>query len=105
VPQPAGDDGVVVPLAPRYSHRIFDAVRALDDPSEPMAETCRRVGVAAERMGLPRPSYSHLRRYIREERERRAAIRAVLSDAATDLIAGKVPQPYYVLQRLERAAG
>jgi hypothetical protein len=95
----------VVPLAPRYSHRILDAVRALDDPSEPMAETCRRVGLAAERMGLPRPSYSHLRRYIREERERRAAIRAVLADVANDVIAGKVPHPYHVLERLEQAAG
>jgi hypothetical protein len=95
----------VVPLAPRYSHHIFDAVRALDDPSQPMAETCRRVGVAAERMGLPRPSYSHLRRHIRDKRERRAEIRSILHDVTTDLIAGKVPHPYVVMDRLQRAAG
>jgi len=100
-----GDDARVVPLAPRYSHRIFDAVSVLDDPSEPMAETCRRVGAAAERMGLPRPSYSHLRRYIKEERERRAEIRQILHDVATELVAGKVPHPYVVMDRLQRAAG
>ena len=98
-----GDDARVVPLAPRYSHRIFDAVRALDDPKEPMAETCRRVGRAAERMGLPRPSYSHLRRYIKDERERRAEIRRIVHDVTTDLIAGKVPHPYVVLDRIEEA--
>jgi hypothetical protein len=94
---------VVVPLAPRYSQRIFDAVRALDDRNEPMAETCRRVGRAAERMGLPRPSYSHLRRFIVAERERQAAIRKVVSDVTGDLLGGKVPHPFYVLDRIEDA--
>jgi hypothetical protein len=93
----------VVPLAPRYSHRVFDAVRVLDDPNEPMAETCRRVGCAAARMGLPRPSYSHLRRIIRNERERRAAIRKVVADVTGDLLAGKVPHPYVVFDRLDDA--
>jgi len=96
------DDGVV-PLAPRYSERIYDAVRALDDRNMPMAETCRRVGRAAERMGLPRPSYSHLRRFIVAERERQAAIRKVVSDVSADLLAGKVPHPFYVLDRIEDA--
>jgi hypothetical protein len=99
----SGDDGDVVPIAPRYSQRIFDAVRALDDPREPMAETCRRVGRAAEQMGLPRPSYSHLRRFIKEERERQAAIRRVVHDVTSDLLAGKVPHPHHVLQRLDDA--
>ena len=97
-----GDDLDVVRLAPRYSQRIFDAVRALDDPSEPMAETCRRVGRAAEQMGLPRPSYSHLRRFIKDERERNAAIRRVLDDVTSDLLAGKVPHPYHVAERFDR---
>jgi hypothetical protein len=94
---------VVVPLAPRYSPRILEAARALDDPREPMAETCRRVGVAAEAMGLPRPSYSHLPRFIREERERSAAIRRIVSDVTNQLVAGKVPHPYDVLGDLTEA--
>jgi hypothetical protein len=93
----------VVPLAPRYSPRILEAARALDDPSQPIAETCRRVGVAAEAMGLPRPSYSHLRRFIREERERQGAIRRVVSDATNQLLAGRVPHPYDVLGELQEA--
>jgi hypothetical protein len=68
-----------------------------------MAETCRRVGLAAEAMGLPRPSYSHLRRFIREERERQAAVRRVVSDATTELLAGRVPHPYEVLGQLHEA--
>jgi hypothetical protein len=68
-----------------------------------MAETCRRVGAAAEAMGLPRPSYSHLRRFIREERERRDAVHRVLADAANELLAGRVPHPYVVLGDLEDA--
>jgi hypothetical protein len=95
----------VVPLAPRYSQQIFDAVRALDERNLPMAETCRRVGQAAEQMGLPRPSYSHLRRFIVAERERREAIRKLVSDVTTELLAGKVPHPYYVLDRIEEASG
>ena len=37
----------------------------------PAAETCRRVGAAAEELGLMRPSYGHVRRIVRVERRRR----------------------------------
>jgi hypothetical protein len=58
----------VVEIAPRYDVRILEAVRALDDRTESMAEISRRVGVAAAQLGLPKPSYVHLRRYIVEHR-------------------------------------
>jgi len=93
----------VVPLAPRYSQRIFDLVRALDDADEPMAETCRRVGRAAEQIGLPRPSYSHLRRFIKEERAHRAAIAQVVRDVTSDLLAARVPHPDHLERLLDRA--
>ena len=47
-----------------------------------MAETCRRVGDAAEKLGLVRPSYVHLRRLIRAERLRRRELRELRSRVA-----------------------
>ena len=97
----------MVPMAPRYDPRIRDAVLALDDERLPMAETCRRVGVVAERLGVPRPSYSHLRRVIREERalraadrERREQLRKIAGDVIFDLLRGKFVHPYEVAERV-----
>ena len=56
----------MVESAPRYDPRILEAVRALDDRGEPMAEIARRVGRVAAEFGLPKPSYVHLRRYLIE---------------------------------------
>jgi hypothetical protein len=89
--------------APRYSPRVLAAVRELDDRSLPMAETCRRVGVAAERLGLPRPSYVHLRRIILQERRRRDELRAIATDVARQTIAGRVVDPVRVIERLRDA--
>ena len=55
-------------FAPRYDDRIHLLVVALDDRSESLAEICRRVGHEAEGLGLPRPSYVHLRRLILRRR-------------------------------------
>jgi hypothetical protein len=54
----------VTAAAPRYDDRIHVLVASLDDRLVPIAETCRRVAEAAERLDLPRPSYVHLRRVI-----------------------------------------
>ncbi|NUT54557.1 MAG: hypothetical protein HOQ03_01060 [Thermoleophilia bacterium] len=75
----------------------------LDDKDVPMAETWRRVGRAAERLGLSRPSYQHVRRLVRIERRRRqleAKGRAVLGRAAATMAAGRVPSAVLVLERL-----
>jgi hypothetical protein len=100
----------MVRIAPRYSPLIVDWVRELDDPDEPIAETCRRVGDRAELLALPRPSYSHLRRIVRRERRwreleerRRSEIRAALGDAAMRLAGGRFVDPDYVLERIRAA--
>ena len=102
---------IVVPAAPRYDVRVLDALRALDDRAQPIAETCRRVATVAEALGLPRPSYVHMRRIVhaqREEddaaRERRAAVRRVLLDAGTDLLVGRFVDPYDVADRVAAAS-
>jgi hypothetical protein len=93
----------MVHFAPRYSPRLLAAVRELDDRTVPLAETCRRVGAVAERLGLPRPSYVHLRRIILEERERRDELRAIASDAFRDAARGVVGDPIEVIERLRNA--
>jgi hypothetical protein len=100
----------MVEIAPRYDDRIYAAARALDDSFEPMAETVRRVGRFAAEVGLPKPSYSHLRRYIRAhraeqeaDRERAAAIRKIVSDTYVDALRGKVIDAYAIAERVRDA--
>ena len=97
-------------IAPRYDARILDAVRALDDRTESMAEISRRVGIAAAQLGLPKPSYVHVRRYIvahREEedaeRARRDEIRKILWDAYYDFMQSRVVDAYEVADRIREA--
>jgi hypothetical protein len=47
--------------APRIDSRLVAGIARLDDPRRPIAETHRRVGALAERVGLPRPSYEQVR--------------------------------------------
>lgn len=97
-------------IAPRYDARILDALRALDDRTESMAEISRRVGIAAAQLGLPKPSYVHVRRYIvahREEedaeRARREEIRKILWDAYYDFMQSRVVDAYEVADRIREA--
>jgi len=100
----------MVEIAPRYDPRILEAVRALDDRAESIAEISRRVGVAAAQLGLPKPSYVHLRRRIvahREEedaeRARRDEIREILYDAYYDFMRSRVVDAYDVAERIREA--
>ena len=100
----------MVPLAPRYDDRLVEAIRALDDPTVPMAEVCRRVGRAAERLGVVRPSYVHVRRFLVAERARREAerlrheaIRRIVVDVAEDLVLGLRVDAYEVADRVREA--
>jgi hypothetical protein len=75
-----------------------------------MAEISRRVGVAAAQLGLPKPSYVHLRRHIvayREEedaeRARRDEIRQVLYDAHYDFMRSRVIDAYDIAARIHEA--
>jgi hypothetical protein len=101
----------VVPLAPRYDPVILELVRRLDEPSQPIAEVVRRVGEGAEMLGHFRPSYSHLRRYIRDERDRReaeaarrAAVREAVEDVAIRVLTGRMVNPYVVADRFAEAS-
>ncbi len=64
-----GDEVVVI--APRYPERLLGMIEALDDDELTLAEVVRRVGTAAERAGLVRPSPSHVRAVVAELRLRR----------------------------------
>jgi hypothetical protein len=100
----------MVPIAPRWDPQILGAMRALDDRSESMAEISRRVGVAAIGLGLYKPSYVHLRRFIvayREEEDaegkRRQEIRRILGDVYFDLERGRRVNAYDVAERIREA--
>ena len=100
----------MVELAPRYDPRILEAVRALDDRHQPMAETVRRVGRVAAELGLPKPSYVHLRRYILElrfeqevERARRQEIVKILLDTYEDAMNSRLIDPWLVEERIRDA--
>ena len=77
-----------------------------------MAETVRRLGAAADELGVPRPSYVHMRRYVAEHREREAAERArrqatreILFAAYWDATMGKRIDPWDLAQRMKDASG
>jgi hypothetical protein len=89
----------IPPNDPRVA--ILVSSQQLDDV--PIAEVWRQVGSAAERVGMGRPSYGHVRRLVRVERRRRALERegrAVLGKAASTMAAGRVPSAVFVLERL-----
>ena len=56
--------------------RVAVLVAALDREDVSAAETWREVASAAERLGMRRPSYQHVRRLVRIERRRRELERA-----------------------------
>jgi hypothetical protein len=61
----------MVKMAPRISGRLIEAILRLDDRGRPIAETYRRVGAEAERLGLTRPSYQRIRELVHEVRNMR----------------------------------
>jgi hypothetical protein len=89
--------------APRYDPRILAAARKLDDKSQPMAEICRRIGNAAEELGLPRPSYVHLRRIIKAERLRAHETGGLADDVIGGLLAGRSPRLGAAVEHLREA--
>lgn len=79
--------------APRYNARLLRAIRRLDDESVPIAEVCRRVGARAERLGVPRPSYVHVRRIVLSERERARELREIRNEALAGVVTRMLPNP------------
>ena len=83
--------------------RLRELVAALDEDDAPTAATWRLVGETAVQMGLPRPSYPHVRRLVTAERRRRRArddLRDVVKEAANTVAAGRAPNYDYTLGRL-----
>jgi hypothetical protein len=66
------------------SPRLLEALVKADDPSVPIAETCRRVGREADRIGVVRPSYERVRLLVHESRRirRGPSTASVLRDVA-----------------------
>ena len=69
------------PFAPRYPNRLFWLIERVDDESLFLAEVTRRVGAAAAREGLTRPSVPNVRALLAELRRRRAYDRDVRAAA------------------------
>ena len=83
--------------------RLRELVAALDEDGAPAAATWRLVGETAAKVGLPRPSYPHVRRLVVTDRRRRAArdeLRDAIREAAATLAAGRAPGYDYTLGRL-----
>jgi hypothetical protein len=83
--------------------RLRELVASLDEDDVPMAATWRLVAETAANLGLPQPSYPHIRRLVLDERRRRRAreaIRDIVKEAASTVAAGRVPGFDYTLGRL-----
>jgi hypothetical protein len=76
---------------------LLETLVRADGPSVPIAETCRRVGSEAERIGLTRPSYERVRLLVHESRRirRGPSTAKVLADVAL-----RVRPPEAVLDHL-----
>ena len=83
--------------------RVRDLAIALDRDGEPIAETWRRVSQSAAKLELPRPSYTHVRRVVLDERVRRKAIADAVQEAASTIAAGRAPDFDYTMRRLHEA--
>ena len=80
----------VVAIAPRYPERLLGMIEALDDEELSLAEVARRVGSAAERGGMTRPSPVHVRALVAELRLQRAEDREARR-AALDELTRRLP--------------
>jgi hypothetical protein len=69
---------------PRLDPRLHALVVGFDRDDVPAAETWRKVGEAAQELGLARPSYHTIRELVRVERLRRRA-RTVTRQAALEV--------------------
>ena len=84
-------------FAPRLSPKLLEAIVRYDDRTVPIAETYRRVGREAERLGLPRPSYQRVRVLVHAARRARA--RPTTASLLVD-VALNVRHPQHVLDEL-----
>ncbi len=87
--------------APRIRPPLLEALVRFDDTSVPIADTWRRLGAEADRLGLTRPSYELIRVLAHESRRLRrvrgpsttrvlleVALRSRSPDALLDHVSG-----------------
>ena len=67
------------------------ALRILDAVGMPYAEAWRLLRPVAARLGIPRPSYSSVRRIVIAERERKRRRADELDQLLSDLFTGRAP--------------
>ncbi len=94
------------PAAPRYPEGLLALIEALDEEALSLAEVARRVGAAAIRAGFVRPSAVHVRALVAEQRALRREereVRQAAVDALVDLALQTNPNPFAVVERIDRA--
>lgn len=93
-------------FAPRYPDRLFELIQKLDDESLSLAEVARRVGAAADREGITRPSPVHVRALLTELRELhrdQREIRAAGLEALSRFASQRAPSPFEIQRAMLRA--
>ena len=76
--------------SPRLDPRLAAAAGDLDDPSEPVAETWRKVCSVADRLELPLPGYDTIRLIVQADRRRREEIRRLMEPVVADALRGRL---------------
>lgn len=76
---------------PPVEREFVVALRVLDAFDMPYAEALRLLRPVAARLGVPRPSYSSVRRILIAERERKRTNADELDRLLADLFAGRFP--------------
>ena len=66
---------ILTRCGPRIDERLVAAIVRLDDPSLPIAETNRRLGLVADGLGLTRPSYQQVRVIVHQVRSQKRSSR------------------------------
>jgi hypothetical protein len=86
-------------LAPRIRRQLLEALVRFDDEARPIAETYRRVGEEADRLGFTRPSYQRIRELVHESRRIRRGQRPSTASVLID-VAFRLRPPEAVLDQL-----
>ena len=95
-------------IAPRIPRSLLEAIARLDNGRIPIAEINRRVGRAAEKRGLTRPSYErvrelvHLERTLRRQRRRGPSTVQLMLEASAGFRSGASAYDAIHLPREER---
>ncbi len=86
-------------FSPRLHEALVDHVVHADVERLPIAETWRSTRARAAELGLTAPGYHAVRHLVLSERERRAAARELVADAAGDLWAYPGPDVVGLIER------